>query len=413
MEKQFCPHLGTEDGFDSHFGYPSRGNRCWRSGTHSQVTLDHQETFCLGENHTSCPIYLQEPDRIRVAHEAALSLAPRRTRWSLAIALITLAGIALLIIGLLFTDLLPYNAGTRFREMVSGIQLPALKLPASDPVQDETSTPVSASDQAPGSTVLPTETLPATPSAYPPPQITLPDQFYVTTDQSKQGPVDYAEANVRLHRPDSYQVQIQGENIQIEPVYSLPDLEGFSILLDGHTISLSENEPRTFTQTGPGYSVQIEGVIVRANRQDTINVSPQGDHLEYTPGEDNQVNIFIRLESGEGYLRIAIQELELDEDRTFVLAIDRQVSQINLHNNGFVVGDYNLLILDASTGEQSRFLSPGIAIDSLQSQQLDFSTMNTTGVVSLSLDDRADGEFDQVLELENQLNLYYVPFIVK
>jgi hypothetical protein len=39
--------------------------------------------------------------------------------------------------------------------------------------------------------------------------------------------------------------------------------------------------------------------------------------------------------------------------------------------------------------------------------------MDTTGVVSLSLDDRADGEFDQALELENQLNLYYVPFIVK
>ena len=147
--------------------------------------------------------------------------------------------------------------------------------------------------------------------------------------------------------------------------------------------------------------------------QDTINISPDGDYLEYTPGEDNQVNILIQLESGAGHLKIAIQELELDEDRTFALAIDRQANQINLHNNGFVVGDYNLLIIDTSTGEQSLFLYPGVAIDSLQSQQLDFSAMNTTGVVSLSLDDRADGEFDQALELENQLNLYYVPFIVK
>jgi len=51
----YCPHLGLEEDSSSHFSYPEDAHRCFALGRAVPIELEHQEEFCLGANHPTCP----------------------------------------------------------------------------------------------------------------------------------------------------------------------------------------------------------------------------------------------------------------------------------------------------------------------------------------------------------------------
>lgn len=55
-----CPYLGLADDADSHATYPTEAHRCYRLPNPTRIATPHQETYCLGANHVSCPVYLGE-----------------------------------------------------------------------------------------------------------------------------------------------------------------------------------------------------------------------------------------------------------------------------------------------------------------------------------------------------------------
>ncbi len=55
-----CPYLGLADDADSHATYATEAHRCYRLETPTRIALPHQESYCLGANHVSCPVYLGE-----------------------------------------------------------------------------------------------------------------------------------------------------------------------------------------------------------------------------------------------------------------------------------------------------------------------------------------------------------------
>lgn len=55
-----CPYLGLADDADSHATYATEAHRCYRLDNPTRIALTHQENFCLGESHTSCPVYKGE-----------------------------------------------------------------------------------------------------------------------------------------------------------------------------------------------------------------------------------------------------------------------------------------------------------------------------------------------------------------
>lgn len=55
-----CPYLGLADDADSHATYATEAHRCYRLPTPTRIASPHQESYCLGANHVTCPVYLGE-----------------------------------------------------------------------------------------------------------------------------------------------------------------------------------------------------------------------------------------------------------------------------------------------------------------------------------------------------------------
>ena len=73
-----CPYLGLADDADSHATYATEAHRCYRLPNPTRIATGHQETYCLGANHVSCPVYLGEgvPGAAAPAAAAAATAAP-------------------------------------------------------------------------------------------------------------------------------------------------------------------------------------------------------------------------------------------------------------------------------------------------------------------------------------------------
>jgi LysM repeat protein len=76
-----CPYLGLADDADSHATYATEAHRCYRLPNPTRIATGHQETYCLGANHVSCPVYLGEgvPGVAAAAAGAAGAALPSRT----------------------------------------------------------------------------------------------------------------------------------------------------------------------------------------------------------------------------------------------------------------------------------------------------------------------------------------------
>lgn len=55
-----CPYLGLADDADSHATYATEAHRCYRLPNPTRIATGHQENYCLGANHVTCPVYLGE-----------------------------------------------------------------------------------------------------------------------------------------------------------------------------------------------------------------------------------------------------------------------------------------------------------------------------------------------------------------
>lgn len=55
-----CPYLGLADDADSHATYATEAHRCYRLENPTRITTNHQESFCLGANHPTCPVFKGE-----------------------------------------------------------------------------------------------------------------------------------------------------------------------------------------------------------------------------------------------------------------------------------------------------------------------------------------------------------------
>ena len=76
QEEEFgavCPYLGLADDADSHATYATDAHRCYRLPNPTRIATHHQETYCLGPNHTTCPVYVgdEAPGVPRAAAGAA------------------------------------------------------------------------------------------------------------------------------------------------------------------------------------------------------------------------------------------------------------------------------------------------------------------------------------------------------
>jgi len=58
MEPKICPYLGLIDDPNTSTSFPYEGNACYRAKNPTPVALPHQRGYCLTDEHTACPGYI-------------------------------------------------------------------------------------------------------------------------------------------------------------------------------------------------------------------------------------------------------------------------------------------------------------------------------------------------------------------
>lgn len=107
-----CPYLGSADDPETAALYPSPAGHCYRARPHEAVDLEHQEQFCLTEQHRTCPVLAQttpgrlpKPLRRKGSYQYQYVSEMEQSRWRSALAWLLLAFLGVTVVWLGRTEL--------------------------------------------------------------------------------------------------------------------------------------------------------------------------------------------------------------------------------------------------------------------------------------------------------------------
>lgn len=418
MEEIFCPHLGIRDGTDSHFGYPSRANRCYRTGEPAKIDLDHQDSFCLDAAHTTCPIFLNPPARLEPSLEPILTPeAPRRPRLALILGLSILA--LLILLGAALGGIYLLDRGQTLRLWLSRLPDPFQSLAVTPTQIAATHTPDQLSLYPPPPLDL-RQTQTALHLGSPTGELELDNQAALLIDPEPRSALDDPDAGSSIERPDSYQFTLGGETgLQLEPRFNIPVGESYRVVVDGQQLDFDPGPPATFTQRGPGYLVRVEGLLAEDNSQESLRITPDGKSVWYQASEENEIDIFIEFTGVDEQVYLALRGLDAYSRRPISVILDPATGTITVNNEGFISAEYNLRLGIHAEETMRIFLQSAIPTKFLQSHELDYTPLlkdtqpKGPSELFLTLTNlRGDGN-SQRLVLENQAYFLFAQMLLK
>ena len=392
-------------GGDSHFYYSSKRNRCWRSNESRFIEKEHQEQFCLSDQFTACPVYQASTEPLKIARQPVPKSISRRTG---IIPIVVAATLIVLILGLLWSGIIPIDSGTKIGQWFSGIGL------ALQP-SDETVIVAMEAEATPAATLNP----------YPSPEGSV-EQGFGSSDTNEtqvsespsfrlQGAGNIITGNeIELLHTEAYEFRITGDQgLQLEQIYVLPENENYEIMMDEQNVTLTREDRAVFTQTGEGYAIRVENILAKPNSEETIKISRDGKSVEYIASEDNKITIYMEYEEWGVRYNFVLWDIEVDADHALTITNDLANKKIELINSGFVVGEYDLKIEKHIIGGHGIYLHTGVVLNSTNTHSITYTTLEAGEPVMLMLRNKYDGSLVEIVVLENEANLTYLPLIIQ
>ncbi len=193
-----CPHLGVIDDAETRFLFASPVSTCYRANPAGQVSLEHQQAYCLGQRHVDCPVF-------RAASPGALPgniqlVKPRKIRrryW--AVSAFALLAVVTAVFFLLSSTRLPAGPATDEAQATPLITAAAVAL-----LPTSTATTTATQTAVPTATVTPLPTATPRPTDIPATATTLPPTFTVAPPKAPEAatatavPLPVASVIVRL-----------------------------------------------------------------------------------------------------------------------------------------------------------------------------------------------------------------------
>ena len=212
--------------------------------------------------------------------------------------------------------------------------------------------------------------------------------------------------------PGAYEnVVFGGLGNAVEPIYTLPLTQTYSILLDGQT--LTQTESVDVTQFGPGYAASAEGVALQPGSQDNVVITGDGTSLDYSAGLAKQATLALALDGDSESYRLQVAGADIGAGQVVTLSADITHSQLIYSNAQADGGAYDLKVTRVGEAGTRQFVHRAIAILATDTHYADYGAWDGSGSMTLYIDQGSDGDMDETLTLENQLSLIYLPLIVK
>jgi len=423
METKFCPYLGIEEEKISHFDYPSTRNRCWQSGNPKDVDTNHQGNYCLSLDYQACPIFVKPPPVQEEIH-------PKSGRnWkviSLWAGLTAILLVVILLIGAIIIrpSFLPDSVNARslvIWNYVVGALSSSSNLQS--PTENQTPNDVRGNlypvptanlqNLSPTQTpVLPASTMkPGSLNPYPVAEVEGAEVAFVVDQVNDEGEISGTDLINQV--PNSYGVRISSEeNIQLESSFAVPGQEHSEIYIEDQVIKITRNETITYQHEGPGFLVRIENISNQSDNDNVIKVSPDGTRILYQSGDANEISISQSFETGAGQWYFSIRNIDTLPASEVVLVVDLQNETLDLVNEMFRGGIYDIEIAQIQDDVLVIFLNSNIEIGPSETHHYDLLSMGNSNFLTLSRDNFSDGTIDRTSLLENSSKFQYLPMLM-
>lgn len=203
-----------------------------------------------------------------------------------------------------------------------------------------------------------------------------------------------------------------GLGIEIEPIYTLPLTDTYTILLDGQT--LSQPDTANLLQFGPGYASGAKNIGVDPSTLDLIEISADGTQVEYQPNHAKAVNLLLAVDESttQGY-QFQLMGLDLAAGQPVSGKVDLATGQLLLDNLAGVDGVYDLEVLRSNASGQWSFFHPGIALLATDKHYVDFAAWDGAGDMTLLIDHGGEGTIDETLPLANTGHRLFLPLVIR
>ena len=212
--------------------------------------------------------------------------------------------------------------------------------------------------------------------------------------------------------PSAYESIVDGGlGVEMEPIYTLPLTETYTILLDGQT--LTQTETVEVTQFGPGYAVWVDDVTLEPTSQDELVIAPDGTQLAYQPNDVKEVTLTLALDSTSESNQLQVNGADIGAGQIVTLTADVDNGQLVFNNAQAGGGEYDLEISRISAAGEQKFAHAGLAISAIDTHYVDYGAWDGSGPMTLHIDHGSDGTIDETLVLDNQAGRIYLPIITK
>jgi hypothetical protein len=201
-----------------------------------------------------------------------------------------------------------------------------------------------------------------------------------------------------------------GLGLPVEPIYSLPITQTYTILLDGQT--LTQTNTVELTQFGPGYAIAIGDVQLASTSRDRVTVGPAGTQLAYQPNHAEEATLTIALDSAAESDRFTIHAADVRAGEPVTVSVNMSTGQLVFNNARASGGEYNLNVYRVNAAGPQLFVHTDITILATDTHYLDYGTWNGSEPMLLEIDHGSNGTIDEQIPLENQVRLLLLPLIL-
>ncbi|MBE2232837.1 MAG: hypothetical protein IAE85_05025 [Anaerolinea sp.] len=201
-----------------------------------------------------------------------------------------------------------------------------------------------------------------------------------------------------------------GLGVAMQPIYTLPLTETYSILLDGQM--LTRTQTASVVQFGPGYASGAQEIPIRPETQDRLLIAADGSQVIYRASSDKEVTLLLTTDSAtEGY-QFRFEGVDMAVGQPATGTVDAANGLLLYDNRKAGGSEYDIAVRRADgTGERA-FVHRGIQAAATDIHYLKYAAWDGDGALTLLIDRGGDGTMDDTVQLANQLShRLYLPGI--
>lgn len=244
-------------------------------------------------------------------------------------------------------------------------------------------------------------------------QIWLTGQGNLLINDSQGRQLGYFGNQIMDEIPGAYRTMIPARpGVKIEPIYTLPLSDTYTILLHGQ--DLSQSNTVSVTQFGPGYAVSVDNISLGPTSQDELAFVPDGTEITYSPNSSKEATLTLALDRTNQSDQFSFIGIDMGANQTTTLKADLNNSQVIFDNALNGGGEYNLTIDCITSAGQQGFAHDNIPVSATDTHYANYNASNCSSPVTLKIDRGSNGTIDETVMLTNQIQQgVYLPIIIK